>query len=75
MNRRLPVPALTVMFLSVFAVHSAGASPNPDAQTAAAKKVTAAKQSEPASAPVTLISVNGVNDIDPTKATGSRTQP
>ncbi len=72
MNRRLLVPALTVMFLSVFAVHSPGASPNPDAQTPAAKKVTAAKQSEPASAPVTLISVNGVNDIDPTKATGSK---
>ncbi|MGB2629498.1 MAG: thioredoxin domain-containing protein [Candidatus Acidiferrum sp.] len=72
MNRRLLVPALTVMFLSAFAVHSPGASPYADAQTPAAKKVTAAKQSEPAAAPVTLISVNGVNDIDPTKATGSK---
>jgi protein-disulfide isomerase len=47
----------------------------PKTQKATVKKA-AAKSTAPAPAPqVTLISVNGVNDIDPTKAFGSKSAP
>ena len=39
---------------------------------ASAKNATAAKPADSTPATVTLISVNGVNDIDPTKAIGSK---
>lgn len=45
-------------------------------KTAVASKTATPKVSEPAATnSVTLISVNGVNDIDPTKALGSKSAP
>lgn len=55
------------------------AAPGPKTQTAktgtTTSKSVAAKSTEPAAAPVTPISVNGVNDIDPTKGLGSKNAP
>lgn len=74
MNRRLLViPALTALCSTTFAVLLAGAPPAGKPQSAAKKAVpAAAKPAEVAVAPVSMISINGVNDIDPTKATGSK---
>jgi protein-disulfide isomerase len=74
LNRRLlRIPAFPVVLPTIFAVLLLAAPPSPKAQTAAKKSSSAAaKASEPAAAPVTLISVNGVNDIDPTKAMGTK---
>ena len=73
MNRRLLVPALTVVLSTAFAVLPLAALPASGPQTPVAKKAASpAKAAEPAAAPVTVISVNGVNDIDPTKAAGSK---
>ncbi|HMD42745.1 MAG TPA: thioredoxin domain-containing protein [Candidatus Acidoferrum sp.] len=75
MNRWLPfVPALTVLPFTLFAaVIQSAATPDPQTQTAATKKpTTVAKSTEPVAAAVAMISVNGVNEIDPTKASGSK---
>ncbi len=72
MNRRLLVPALTALLPTIFAVLLLAAPPTPNTQSSTAKKSAATKTAEPATPPVTLVSVNGVNDIDPTKATGSK---
>ncbi len=81
MNRRLPLALAFIVAVSMlYAVVLVATTPGQTAQTAqkstpAAKSVTPAKSSETAAAPVTLISVNGVNDIDPTKAIGSKNAP
>jgi protein-disulfide isomerase len=72
LNRRsllAPIVALVLPTLCAFVLIAAPAMPT----TQTAKKTSAvAKTADPAPAPVTLISVNGVNDIDPTKASGSK---
>jgi protein-disulfide isomerase len=77
LNRRF---LLVSAFSLVCAATVLAAPPGQKAQTAkkttsASKTATAAKPAEAAPAPVTLISVNGVNDIDPTKALGSKNAP
>jgi protein-disulfide isomerase len=74
LNRRLLlVPALTVVLSTISGLMPLAAPSTLKTQTATAKKPAAvAKSTESAAAPVTLISMNGVNDIDPTKATGSK---
>ncbi len=72
MNRRLLVPAFAFQLFTVFTVLSSAAFPAGDLQVPAAKKTAPAKSVESAPAPVTLVSVNGVDAIDPTKATGSK---
>jgi protein-disulfide isomerase len=74
LNRRLLfVPALTVVLSTIFAVLLLAAPTSQKSQTAKKSTTTAAKGTEPAAAPVTIVSVNGVNDIDPSKAMGSKT--
>ena len=74
MKLRLPlVPALAVVLSTIFAVILLAAPPSQKSQTASKKSTaTAAKATEPVAAPVTVISVNGVDDIDPSKAMGSK---
>lgn len=73
MNRRLLlVPALAVSLSTIFAVFLLADPPTPKAQTAAKKTASTAKTTESAGAPITMISVNGVNEIDPSKAMGSK---
>jgi protein-disulfide isomerase len=73
LNRRLLfVPALTVVLSTIFAVLLLAAPTSQKSQTAKKSTTTAAKGTEPAAAPVTVVSVNGVNDIDPSKAMGSK---
>jgi len=70
-RRLLFAPALALVLLTYCAIAILAAPPAPKTQTA--KKATpAAKPADPAPAPVVLISVNGVNEIDPTKASGSK---
>ncbi len=81
MNRRLHLtPALALAVSTLCAVVMFAAPPEQKAQaankTAVASKTATPKVSEPAATnSVTLISVNGVNDIDPTKALGSKSAP
>ena len=72
MNRRsLLAPTVALVLPTLCAVVLLASPAAPKTQTA--KKTTAAtKTADPAFAPVALISVNGVNDIDPTKASGSK---
>ncbi len=81
MNRRLllaPAFTLAVSILSaaVLLAIPPGRKAQTDKKTAVAAKTAApAKATEPAAAPVSLISVNGVSDIDPSKAFGSKSAP
>ncbi len=80
MNRRLFfVSALTVSFSIVGTLLLVAAPSNQNSQNAkkapAAKATPSANSSGPSEIPVTAISVNGVNDIDPTKAIGSKNAP
>lgn len=81
MNRRLHLtPALALAVSTLCPVVMFAAPPEQKAQaankTAVASKTATPKVSEPAATnSVTLISVNGVNDIDPTKALGSKSAP
>lgn len=72
MNRRLPVAPALAFALSAFCAVLLLAAPAQQKAPTSKKAATAAKPVEPASAPVTLVSVNGVNDIDPAKAAGSK---
>jgi protein-disulfide isomerase len=81
LNRRLPLAlAFTFAVSTLCAVVLLATPPGQKAQTA--KKSTAASKTpapstatEPVATPVTLISVNGVNDIDPSKSFGSKSAP
>ena len=79
MNRRLLLaPALSLVVSILCAAILLAIPPGQTASTAkktssTSKPAAAAKPAD--SAPVTLISVNGVNDIDPTKALGSKSAP
>jgi protein-disulfide isomerase len=72
-NRRLLLAFALTLALPTFGVPQA----TPPAQKAPATKKAAApvKSTEPAVIPVALISVNGVNDIDPTKTSGNKNAP
>jgi len=76
-NRRLLLAsALTLSFPVLGTLLLVAAPSSPRSQTA--KKTTPVKSSspgEPAELPLTLISVNGVGDIDPNKAVGSKSAP
>jgi protein-disulfide isomerase len=72
LNCRLTLaPALTLALIVFCSVILLTAAPAPKTQTAK-KASVAPKPKESAPAPVTLVSVNGVNDIDPSKAAGSK---
>ncbi len=81
MNRRLLLaPAIALALSTLGAMTFFAAPPGSQTQTAkktaiASKTPAPAKTAESATTPVTLISVNGVNDIDPTKAFGSKNAP
>jgi protein-disulfide isomerase len=81
LNRRLLLaPAFTVAVTALFAVILLATPPRQTTQTAkktstAAKTAAPTKLTETATSPVVLISVNGVNDIDPSKALGSKSAP
>jgi protein-disulfide isomerase len=72
-NRRLLLASALTLALPTFGIPQA----TPAAQKAQTTKKTAAtaKSTEAAVPTVTLISVNGVKDIDPTKTTGSKNAP
>ncbi|HET6930647.1 MAG TPA: thioredoxin domain-containing protein [Candidatus Acidoferrum sp.] len=77
MNRRLSI--VSASFLTVIACGTLllAAPPDQTAQTktTAAKKSAAPKAPEAPAVSTATISVNGVNDIDPTKAFGSKNAP
>ena len=77
MNRRLLLaPALTALgAFALLALPPGQKAQSAKTTTASAKSPAAAKPTEQAAPPVALISVNGVNDIDPTKASGSKNAP
>jgi protein-disulfide isomerase len=72
-NRRLLLASALTLALPTFGIPQA----TPPVQKAQTTKKTAAtaKTTETAVPTVTLISVNGVKDIDPTKTTGSKNAP
>jgi protein-disulfide isomerase len=77
-NRRLLLASALTLLLSVFATLLLVAAPShPKWQTASktAPKTSATKSAGPVDIPVAVVSVNGVNDIDPTKAVGSKSAP
>jgi len=72
-NRRLLLASALTLALPTFGIPQA-APPAAKAQSAR-KTSTVAKPAEVAPPPVTLITVNGVVDIDPTKTTGNKNAP
>lgn len=81
MNRRLLVAsALTLTScvlgsLVLVAAPSGLKSQTVKKTSSAARTSSAAKSSGPSETPLAVISVNGVNDIDPTKSSGSKNAP
>ena len=77
MNRRLSTVSASLLTVLACGTLLRAVPPNQNAQT----KTTAAKKAAPPKAPeapavsTATISVNGVTDIDPTKAFGSKTAP
>src|SRR5260370_17817534 len=76
-NRRLPFVSSSLLTLIACGSLLLAAPPDQKSQTKAstAKKVTPPKSPEAPAVSTATISVNGVNDIDPTKAFGSKTAP
>ena len=77
MNRRLPIVSAKLLTLFVCGTLLLAASPDQKSQTSssAAKKTAAPKAAEAPTVSTASITVNGVADIDPTKAFGSKTAP
>ncbi len=77
MTRRLPLVCASVLTLIVCGTVLLAAPPDQKSQTAAstAKKAAAPKAAEAPAVSTATITVNGVTDIDPTKAFGSKTAP
>ena len=79
MNRRLSIVAATASLLTVIACGTLLLAAPPDQSTpvkaTTAKKAAAPKAPEAPAVSTATISVNGVTDIDPTKAFGSKTAP
>jgi len=76
-NRRLPLVSSSLLTLIACGTILLAAPPNQKSQTASstAKKATAPKAPEAPAVSTATITVNGVTDIDPTKAFGSKTAP
>jgi len=76
-TRRLPLVCASVLTLIVCGTVLLAAPPDQKSQTAAstAKKAAAPKAAEAPAVSTATITVNGVTDIDPTKAFGSKTAP
>lgn len=77
MNRRLPLVSSSLLTLIACGSLLLAVPPDQKSQTktSTAKKVTPPKAPEAPAVSTATISVNGVNDIDPTKAFGSKTAP
>jgi protein-disulfide isomerase len=76
-NRRLPLVFASLLTLIAGGSLLLAAPPDKASQTKAAtiKKVAASKTQETSAASTATITVNGVTDIDPTKAFGSKSAP
>jgi len=76
-NRRLPLVSSSLLTLIACGTLLLAAPPNQKSQTASstAKKATTPKAPEAPAVSTATITVNGVTDIDPTKAFGSKTAP
>src|SRR6266849_10875519 len=76
-TRRLPLVCASVLTLIVCGTMLLAAPPEQESQTVAstAKKAAAPKAAEAPAVSTATITVNGVTDIDPTKAFGSKTAP
>ena len=77
MNRRLPLVSSSLLTLIACGTLLLAAPPDQKSQTASspAKKATTPKAPEAPAVSTATITVNGVTDIDPTKAFGSKTAP
>ena len=77
MNRRLPLVSSSLLTLIACGSLLLAAPPDQKSQTASstAKKATAPKAPEAPAVSTATITMNGVTDIDPTKAFGSKTAP
>ena len=78
MNRRLLLASALTASFPIFGTLLLVAAPSHQRSQTAKKTTAPAKTSsttEPAEQPATLISVNGVGDIDPNKAVGSKSAP
>ena len=77
MNRRFSIVSASLLTVLAFGTLLLAAPPDQNAQTktAAAKKAAAPKAPEAPAVSTATITVNGITDIDPTKAFGSKTAP
>ena len=77
MNRRLPIVSAKLLTFFICGTLLLAASPDQKSQTSSstAKKAAAPKAAETPTVSTASITVNGVADIDPTKAFGSKTAP
>lgn len=77
MNRRLPIVFASFLTLLACSNSQLAAPPDQNAQTktTTAKKAEATKAPEAPAVSTATLTVNGVTDIDPTKAFGSKTAP
>ena len=76
-NRRLPIVSAKLLTFFICGTLLLAASPDQKSQTSSstAKKAAAPKAAETPTVSTASITVNGVADIDPTKAFGSKTAP
>ena len=77
MNRRLSLvsASLLTVIASGTLLHAAPPNQNAQAKTTAAKKAAAPKAPEAPAVSTATVTVNGITDIDPAKAFGSKTAP
>ncbi|HTB92795.1 MAG TPA: thioredoxin domain-containing protein [Candidatus Sulfotelmatobacter sp.] len=77
MTRRLPLVPVSLLILIGCALVAIAASPDQKSQTTAAtaRKTSSPKVADTPTVSTTTISVDGVADIDPTKAFGSKSAP
>ena len=77
MNRRLSFVSASLLTVIASGTLLLAAPPNQNAQakTTAAKKAAAAKAPEAPAVSTATVTVNGITDIDPAKAFGSKTAP
>jgi protein-disulfide isomerase len=74
-TRRLRFIPASLVIVTAFGTLLLAAPPAQKSQTAAAKKTAAHKESAAPAVSTATISVDGVNDIDPAKAFGSKSAP
>ena len=77
MNRRLSFVSASLLTVLATGTLLLAAPPNQNAQakTTAAKKAAAPKAPEAPAVSTATVTVNGITDIDPAKAFGSKTAP